>query len=62
MKIEAIFNKGPASMGPEVMEQFSWAESAHIASAFITSAYLERIEDALSDAEKKTNGICRYNF
>ena len=55
MKIEAIPNKGPASVGPEVTECFNWASSAYIASAFLTSASLERIEEALIEAEKTHN-------
>lgn len=55
MKIEAIPNKGPASMGPEVTECFNWASSSYIASAFLTSASLERIEEALIEAEKTHN-------
>ena len=49
MKIEAFPNKGP-EWGPEVTMLY-WASSAYIASAFLTSASLERIEEALIEAE-----------
>lgn len=57
MKIEAIPNKGPASIGPEVTECFGWANNAYIASAFLTLASLERIEEALISSEETNNQI-----
>jgi HKD family nuclease len=51
MKIEPIFNKGPASMGPEIMEQFDWAKEVNIASAFVSSASLDRIQEVLEKAK-----------
>ena len=57
MKIEAIPNKGPASLGPEITECFDWANNAYIASAFLTLASLKRIEDALIKSEKSQHHI-----
>ncbi len=57
MKIEAIPNKGPASVGPEITECFGWANNAYIASAFLTLASLERIEEALITSEETHNQI-----
>jgi HKD family nuclease len=52
MKVEAIPNKGPASIGSEITECFDWARNACIASAFLTLASLERIEESLISSEK----------
>lgn len=52
MKIEAVSNKGPASMGPQIMEQMEWARDAYIASAFVSKVALERIEDSINNNKK----------
>lgn len=57
MKIEAIPNKGLASVGPEITECFGWASNAYIASAFLTLASLERIEETLITSEETHNQI-----
>ena len=57
MKIEAIPNKGPASLGPEITECFGWANNVYIASAFLTLASLKRIEDTLIKSEKSQHSI-----
>jgi len=53
MKIEAIPNKGPASMGAEVNFGLAWAKKVDIASAFMTKGALDRVEKALIKAQKQ---------
>lgn len=57
MKIEAIPNKGLASVGAEITDCFGWANNAYIASAFLTLASLERVEEALISSEETRNKI-----
>jgi HKD family nuclease len=51
MKLEVVPNKGPASMGPELSRGLSWAKSLDIATAFLTVRSLERLEEALMNAQ-----------
>ena len=51
MKVEAIPNKGPASMGPEIDRSLEWAEQVDIASAFVTTRALNHLEIALEQAQ-----------
>jgi|GEM_PF-1530335 HKD family nuclease len=53
MKIEAIPNKGPASMGPEIDRSLEWAEQVDIASAFVTSKALNHLEKSLAKAQSE---------
>ncbi len=53
MKIEAIPNKGPASMGPEIDRSLEWAEQVDIASAFVTSKALNHLENSLAKAQSE---------
>lgn len=48
MKLEAIPNRGPASMGPEIDRSLRWAIKAEIATAFITPAAARNLEHVLS--------------
>ncbi len=50
MRLEVVPNKGPASLGPELSQGFSWARSVDIATAFLTTSSLELIEEALANA------------
>jgi HKD family nuclease len=57
MKVEAIPNKGPARMGPEIEHSLSWAEQVDIASAFVTPAALTRLKSALAQAQKDSRPL-----
>lgn len=52
MKIEVLPNVGPASMVSELTNGMEWATNLDIASAFVTTAALERLELALIRAQK----------
>lgn len=52
MRIEALPNKGPASLGPEIENCLEWANQVCVGTAFLGQGALERIEDALNQAER----------
>jgi HKD family nuclease len=56
MRIEMIPNRYPANMGQEVGQSLRWAEQVDIASAYVSSGTLGRLESALeqSKAEKRS--------
>jgi HKD family nuclease len=53
MKLEAIPNKGPASMGSEIDRSLHWAHEVDLASAFVTVAALKRLQTALEEAGRQ---------
>lgn len=53
MRVEAIPNRGVASMAPEVESGLGWAREADIATAFVTPAALGRLEAALARASER---------
>jgi HKD family nuclease len=57
MKVEAIPNNGPASMGPELDRGLAWATEADIATAFVTPAAVKRLETALSNAHSRRRSL-----
>lgn len=57
MRLEVIPNKGPASLGPELTRGFSWARSIDIATAFLTTGSLDRIEKALADVRNSGDSM-----
>ena len=52
MKVEAVPNRGPASLGAEIVRSLEWADQVNIASAFVTPKALEYLESALHRAQK----------
>jgi len=57
MKLEVVPNKGPASMGPELANRLAETVSMDVASAFVTTASLERIEEALAQAKAENRPL-----
>lgn len=53
MRVEAIPNRGLASMAFELERSLLWAEQVDIASAYVTVAALRQLEHFLEDAQKK---------
>src|ERR1044072_7967634 len=53
MKVEAVQNKGPASMGVELDRSLRWCSRVDVASAFVTVVALRRLRAALDDAHSK---------
>lgn len=51
MKIEPLFNRGMVTLERQFREAFAWADEADLASAYVTSDGLRRIEAALSDSQ-----------
>ncbi len=51
MKVEMIPNRYPANMGRELEQSLNWADEADIASAYVSTASLGRLESALERAQ-----------
>jgi HKD family nuclease len=52
VRVEIVPNRGPASMGAELVRALAWAECADIASAFVTRDGLDVIRQALEEARR----------
>ena len=57
MKIELIPNKGPASMGPEIIANLGWATEVNIASGFVTVPALNYLDATLIKSIKEKRAL-----